>query len=104
MKEAIVLIVVAGLIFVFAFEAWTWLCRRWRENPDVVTDSTNVATGVQAGLPATTGHNNVAIGEAAIAATLKTPEERGVEVYYVDGPNGAKVPQFRPKSQEEAGR
>jgi hypothetical protein len=48
-------------------------------------------------------HNpNVAIGEAAMNARLETPEERGVEVYYVDGPNGIKVQQFRPMRQEQA--
>lgn len=47
------------------------------------------------------GSHNVAIGEKALSALLQTPEERGVEMYYIDGPKG-KVQQFRPKRQEGA--
>lgn len=69
--------------------------------PASFIDTPCVKCGKPLGEHVVPGGDNVAIGEKALSALLQTPEERGVEVYYIDGPKG-KVQQFRPKRQEEA--
>lgn len=98
LQQTLVLVVFAGLIYVGIVELWTaWRNRRlMKQQP-----TGDVAVGDQL-LNLQTGTNNVAIGYAAGA--FPSPAERGVEVYYIDGPNGIKVQQFRSKRQEGADR
>lgn len=41
---------------------------------------------------------NTGKGPESLLENAKSLEERGVEVYYIEGPNGQLVPQYRPKS------